>query len=274
MLARTSTLARGTTRHVLTPQRTATSRPPASIPLRAYSLAKPRSNLLKTPKFKIVRPSQLSRRPLSTSVSPPAVPQTRWSKIKSLGAPAIVLYLLLSVVDFGLTFVLVSAIGAERVRQAEDWVLDKLEWRRKDGEPGKIKVAVERKVENWKENHGHHHQVQGGKKEQVGGVDASESKVENPPQVVLDSHDNARAPEGQGQLVVGTKEPSGYSAIATTAVLAYAIHKTVLLPVRVGLTVAITPRVVKFLQSYGWKIGVQAPQAAVAGAAGTSAVAK
>lgn len=50
---------------------------------------------------------------------------------KTQGWPALVVYLALSAVDFGLTFLLIYAIGADRVREAEDWVLDKLAWRRK-----------------------------------------------------------------------------------------------------------------------------------------------
>ncbi|KAL8280750.1 hypothetical protein RQP46_006754 [Phenoliferia psychrophenolica] len=150
--------------------------------------------------------------------------------MKALGAPALVIYLAIGVVDLTLSFLLVSAVGADRVREAEDWVLDKLEWRRKDGEPGKIKKAVT----DWKDNHG------GGGHKEVKEVVHREEKGPRP-------------------------EPTGYSAIATTAVLAYAIHKTVLLPMRLGLTVAVTPKVVRVLQSWGWKVGL--------GAGGTAAAA-
>lgn len=118
----------------------------------------------------------------------------------------------MSLLDFSFVFLLVSAIGADRVRDAEDWVLDALEWRRKDGEPGKIQRAITHKVDDWK--HREH-------------------------------HDEAVVP------APAVREPSKYGAVATTAVLAYAIHKTLLLPVRVGITVAITPRVVRLLQSWG-----------------------
>ena len=47
------------------------------------------------------------------------------------------------------------------------------------------------------------------------------------------------------------QKKSKYGTIATTAVLAYAIHKTLFLPVRVGITVAITPKVVRMLQGWG-----------------------
>jgi hypothetical protein len=145
-----------------------------------------------------------------------AADQTRTQRLKALfrkhGWTALAVYLLLSAVDFGLTFALIYAVGAERVRQAEDWVLDALGWRRKDGEPGKFKKAVD----DWKEQHP--------RKRSSKSVTVS---TENAPPAVLPEQavDNAK------------KEEQGYSAIATTAALAYVIHKTALLPVRVGITV-------------------------------------
>jgi len=41
----------------------------------------------------------------------------------------------------------------------------------------------------------------------------------------------------------------------TTAVVAYTIHKTILLPVRLGLTAWITPPLVRYLRKRGWKVG-------------------
>lgn len=44
----------------------------------------------------------------------------------------------------------------------------------------------------------------------------------------------------------------GNNGIYTIAILAYGIHKTLLLPVRIGLTAGITPRFVAFLTKRGW----------------------
>lgn len=44
----------------------------------------------------------------------------------------------------------------------------------------------------------------------------------------------------------------GREGLYATAVLAYTIHKTLLLPFRVGVTAAVTPKFVKFLQARGW----------------------
>ncbi|KAA1115123.1 hypothetical protein PGT21_031931 [Puccinia graminis f. sp. tritici] len=41
----------------------------------------------------------------------------------------------------------------------------------------------------------------------------------------------------------------------TTAVVAYTIHKTILLPFRIGLTAWITPPIVRHLRKRGWKVG-------------------
>lgn len=48
------------------------------------------------------------------------------------------------------------------------------------------------------------------------------------------------------------KNNTGNSAIWTEAVLAYTIHKTLLLPVRVAFTAAVTPSLVKWLVKIGW----------------------
>lgn len=48
---------------------------------------------------------------------------------------------------------------------------------------------------------------------------------------------------------------SDQSILWTTAVVAYTIHKTILLPVRVGLTAWVTPPIVRALRKRGWKLG-------------------
>lgn len=184
--------------------------------------------------FLVLPPSQLSRAlspsllslysttttpfpsspPPSGPVAPepkPSVSNRLRSLIRTQGWSALAIYLILSLADFSLTFLLIYAVGAERVREAEDWTLEALGWRRKDGEMGSVRRAVE-------------------------GWNPRKHEKEKERDVV------ARVEEG---------EQSGYGAIATTAVLAYAIHKTLLLPVRLGMTIAITPRIVRALQGWG-----------------------
>ncbi|KAI5297941.1 hypothetical protein KEM55_004026 [Ascosphaera atra] len=52
------------------------------------------------------------------------------------------------------------------------------------------------------------------------------------------------------------------ASLWTQLVLAYAIHKSLLIFIRVPLTAAITPKVVKTLRGWGWNIGKRQPQAA------------
>lgn len=171
-------------------------------------------------------PLRLSLRRFATTPPPPSssadlsLSQRLKKLFRTHGWSALVIYLALSLADFSLTFLLVYSVGADRVRDAEDWVLDALGWRRKDGEPGKIRRAVD----EWKEQH-------------PGKGERKPKPTPTPLPVPLASD------------VVADK--NGYSAIATTAVLAYAIHKTLLLPVRIGITVAITPKIVRALQGWG-----------------------
>ena len=54
----------------------------------------------------------------------------------------------------------------------------------------------------------------------------------------------------------------GHEGLYAMLVLAYTIHKTVFLPVRVGLTAALTPRIVGFLRARGWAGGEGSKRAA------------
>ena len=66
---------------------------------------------------------------------------------------------------------------------------------------------------------------------------------------------NSRPPEpGREGMdkAVAQSQPGGQEGLYAMIVLAYAIHKTVFMPIRVGLTIAFTPRLVKWLKSRGW----------------------
>lgn len=168
---------------------------------------KPRFPKISTPKF------------YSTTPPSPAVNSRLRTLFRTHGWSALTIYLLLSLADFSLTFLVVYAIGASKVRVAEDYVLEALGWRRKNGEPGKVKIVVD----EWKSKKG---------------------KVRTEQELELEREKLAKRGTEADEL-------EGYSAIATTAVLAYAIHKTLLLPVRIGLTVAITPKIVRTLRAWG-----------------------
>lgn len=138
------------------------------------------------------------------------------------------MYLVLGALDFGLTFMVIYIVGADRVREFEDYVLETLEWRRKDGEPGRVKLAVS----EWTE-----------KRKSQQRKDADERKAIEKELKKLEQQ--------QKELEKGSDGKSAYGAIASTAVLAYVIHKTALLPFRVGVTAMITPKVVRTMQQWG-----------------------
>ncbi|PWN88684.1 hypothetical protein FA10DRAFT_223224, partial [Acaromyces ingoldii] len=48
------------------------------------------------------------------------------------------------------------------------------------------------------------------------------------------------------------KMGAGSGTLWTEAVLAYTIHKTLLMPLRLGITAAFTPRFVKWMVKMGW----------------------
>lgn len=142
------------------------------------------------------------------------------------------------------------------MREFEDYILESLGWRRHHGEGEK--GVLRRKVEEWKENHRHPEKLHPVEivKEDNGG---------KPVELGMSERELVKVGGGGGK----EKKPEGYSAYATTAVLAYAIHKTALLPVRVGLTVWVTPKVVRLLRGWGWNVG-QVPVTAAAAATTTA----
>ena len=75
------------------------------------------------------------------------------------------------------------------------------------------------------------------------------------------------------KLIAADDQPTEWdemiARLSTEFVLAYGIHKTILLPVRAGVTAAITPAVVRWLIRRGWARPIKA--AATASAAGAKA---
>ncbi|KAJ5907959.1 hypothetical protein N7495_000641 [Penicillium taxi] len=65
--------------------------------------------------------------------------------------------------------------------------------------------------------------------------------------------------EGESDSSV-TAPKDGNASLWTQLVLAYAIHKSLLIFIRVPLTAAITPKVVQVLRQWGWNIGKRTPK--------------
>ncbi|GAA5890415.1 hypothetical protein JCM8208_004864 [Rhodotorula glutinis] len=178
------------------------------------------------------------------------------------GWTALVVYLVLSAADFAACFLVISAIGADRVRDAEDWVLGHLGWRRQSDDGSEPAGKWRRAVDGFRERRAAHAAIH------PKGHDAHPSPAAA--QAVSEGATPREVREAE------RKGRSAASTYATTAVLAYAVHKTLLLPFRVGVTVAVTPRVVRTLQSWGWKVGMAAgapPTAKAAAAAAGKAAA-
>jgi len=75
----------------------------------------------------------------------------------------------------------------------------------------------------------------------------------------------SRPPEpGREEVEAATAGPAagGQEGLYAMLVLAYTVHKTLFLPVRVGLTAALTPRLVGFLRTRGWAGGEGTKRAA------------
>ncbi|KAF9047278.1 hypothetical protein BJ165DRAFT_1344138 [Panaeolus papilionaceus] len=73
-----------------------------------------------------------------------------------------------------------------------------------------------------------------------------------PPEPGLDEIDSMKNPNAT----------SGQEGFYAMLVLAYTVHKTLFLPVRIGLTAAFTPRLVGWLRSRGWAGSAGAKRAA------------
>ncbi|KAJ5426635.1 hypothetical protein N7465_001705 [Penicillium sp. CMV-2018d] len=71
--------------------------------------------------------------------------------------------------------------------------------------------------------------------------------------------ESPEAEDGQGQLAQAEERNQEEASIWTQLVFAYAIHKSFIF-IRVPLTAAVTPKVVKILRRWGWDIGKRKPK--------------
>jgi len=140
--------------------------------------------------------------------------------MKKYGRHALGVYLFLSAIDFGIAFLGVHLVGAERLEAVKDMVME--QWR-------KFRPALETDNEL---------------------IDSTADKAG---EVAVDVME--RAQEGKEASESGApaqKKRSRTAMLWAEAALAYTIHKTLFLPVRVGLTAAWTPKLVKWLTLRGW----------------------
>ncbi|CAK7211621.1 DUF1279 super [Sporothrix bragantina] len=140
---------------------------------------------------------------------------------KEYGWTAVGVYFGLSLLDFPFCFLLVRTLGTDRVAAAEEYVVEH------------VKTVIPESIkERWRKYR----------------AALKDTKREN-------GVEEAEAQEGDGWGVKEAEERNKHQAsLGTQLALAYAIHKSFIF-VRVPLTAAVTPKVVKVLRSWGWKIG-------------------
>jgi hypothetical protein len=140
---------------------------------------------------------------------------------REYGWTAVGIYLALSVLDFPFCFLLVRTVGTEKIAHLEHIVVSYAQ-----------KVIPDR-VQNWWREY-----------RQA----AKEAKLERTGETgELDIL-------GHGVEEADQRTKTEGASLATQLALAYAIHKSFIF-LRVPLTAAITPKVVKVLRSWGWQIG-------------------
>lgn len=71
---------------------------------------------------------------------------------------------------------------------------------------------------------------------------------------VLEMFHGTKPEDSPDSNVSGTESThgSGNEGLYAMIVLAYTVHKTLFMPIRVGLTVGITPKLVRWLRTRGW----------------------
>ncbi|KAL9607990.1 MAG: hypothetical protein Q9167_007150 [Letrouitia subvulpina] len=153
---------------------------------------------------------------------------------REYGWSALGVYLLLTALDFPFCFLAVRWLGTDRIGRWESAILDVF-W-------SIIPFQLE----------------------PLGGSQASESESTEKRleeyRVAGPSTDATGAPiYDHGLKEAEQRNRSGNASIWTQLALAYAIHKSFIF-VRVPLTAAVTPKVVKTLRGWGWDIGKRRPK--------------
>ncbi|MCJ1375233.1 hypothetical protein MMC20_006467 [Loxospora ochrophaea] len=182
------------------------------------------------PRRSLLRPTRRSLAQQSTTSTSPTPPTSLSQRLRALsreyGWSALGVYLLLSALDFPFCFVAVRWLGTERIgrweAQVMGYVWSAVRWGR-----GALGLENQAPIE--------------GKQTEEYAVVVDEADVHGVGEA-------ERANKGEG------------ASIWTQLALAYAIHKSFIF-VRVPLTAAVLPKVVKVLRGWGWSIGKRKPKA-------------
>ncbi|KAI0431728.1 hypothetical protein F5Y09DRAFT_183337 [Xylaria sp. FL1042] len=179
---------------------------------------------LRTNKRSFHKSSRLRDAKPNPSKANAQAPQGLSARLKKLsreyGWAAVGVYLGLSVLDFPFCFLLVRIVGTERIGDLEHWVVSHAS-----------RIIPESIRNRWNE-------YRAALKEATQGR----------------SSDDAQAEVSGWGVEQAEERNKAEASLGTQLALAYAIHKSFIF-LRVPLTAAVTPKVVKVLRSWGWDIG-------------------
>ncbi|KAI8624823.1 hypothetical protein F5Y19DRAFT_480202 [Xylariaceae sp. FL1651] len=192
-----------------------------------FPTSRPNQSPLRTNKRSFHKTSRLRDSKSGPSNSTTQEPQGLSARLKKLsreyGWAAVGVYLSLSVLDFPFCFLLVRVVGTDRIGELEHFVVSNVK-----------KVIPQSVRERWNE---YRKALKEAEREQLGNDEISEH-VEMAGWGVEEAQQRNKAE----------------ASLGTQLALAYAIHKSFIF-LRVPLTAAVTPKVVKVLRSWGWNIG-------------------
>lgn len=212
-------------RQVLAPRRLALALAPAPLPRPALALrgalAVPASRGFSWSSRRSDDDKDDARSDPNSSTNPDGSKKSSYQRFKDLtktyGSYAVLMYLALSAIDYSLSFAFVHAIGVER-----------------------LEPYVDRMTHAYRSL-------------RYGAEEADRIRAEHEAELAADRVE-AAAEAAQERLAGRKHEVAWYNnkQLWAEAALAYPIHKILLLPVRAGLTVAWTPKVVNWLRARGW----------------------
>ncbi|KAK4104226.1 hypothetical protein N658DRAFT_557166 [Parathielavia hyrcaniae] len=140
---------------------------------------------------------------------------------REYGWTAAGVYLALSVLDFPFCFLLVRTVGTEKIAHLEYVVVSN------------VQKVIPEQIQTWW--HEYRHAAKEAKRQRTG--EAEDLEI-----------------IGHGVAEADHRNKQDGASLATQLALAYAIHKSFIF-IRVPLTAAITPKIVRVLRSWGWQIG-------------------
>ncbi|KAL9934850.1 hypothetical protein V8E36_006625 [Tilletia maclaganii] len=185
------------------------------------------------------------------------------------GRWALVVYLLASAVDFTFVFACIHFLGADHIKELEARARSYLGFGPREEEQSTTHQIVSA-VDAIKERI-HEVDLSANNEEAArAAAAAAEFLKTGGASSTADGLSTTDAPRAAQQTVKSSRLPSWLSGtLGTELVLAYTIHKTALLPVRIAFTAAVLPSFVKLMVRLGWS----RPNAAIQQAAKSSAAA-